>query len=381
MTLRIIAVVIICPVVAFSQETAGISGTITFIRLPYPKPYTVESLDLVTGKTCQLVRATADCPVIRTFQYSPDGTKFVVDMGVILDMDIYLGDSQTGNLRRLTDNDINDAEPAFSPDGKRIAFTRGSPLKRRIYIHDLDSGREWPTPLPAESVGTMKPQWVGDKEQLISVGRAHLDDKNPATRHYTLAEIDLEHDSAALFYKNPYGIFRAQISPDSTRLACVVQKSRRIAGFLGMLGYMLNIDAYKVVGFEYSYQIHSVDLRSKKLRPVDWGRRPTEKDGSLAWSRDGTFLAWIRGKQTEKGHVSKLMIHDFEKRMTRTVALPEPATQAGRLICWSPDGEYVACLTSSKDRKEHNLLLVSVKDKSVRKVLTDNSPMQLCSWR
>lgn len=366
--LRICAVIIICPAVAFSQETDGISGTITFIRLPFPKPYTVETLDLVTGRTCQLVSATADRPVIRTFQYSPDGTKFVVDMGDILDMEIYLGDNETGNLRRLTDNDIYDAEPAFSPDGKRIAFTRGGPIKRRIYIHDLDSGREWATPLPPESVGTIKPQWVGDKEQLISVGLAHLDDKHPDTLHDTLAEIDLANDSAAIFYKNPYGVGRAQLSPDSTRLACVVQKPRDIAGFLGGL-----------IG--YSYRIHSIDLRSKELRPVDWGPGPTERDGSLGWSGDGTFLAWIRIKQTDKKHASKLMIHDFEKRRTRTVALPEPATQAGRLVCWSPDGEYIACLTTNEDRTEHNLLLVSVKDKSVRKVLTDNSPMQLCSWR
>jgi WD40 repeat protein len=348
---------------AFSQETDGISGTITFIRLPFPKPFTVEALDLLTGKTCQLARATADRPVIRTFQYSPDGTKFVVDMGDILDMEIYLGDNETGNLRRLTDNDIYDAEPAFSPDGKRIAFTRGGPIKRRIYIHDLDSGRERVTPLPAESVGTTKPQWVGDKEHLISVGLAHLDDKHPNTLHDTLAEIDLANDSAAIFYKNPYGVGRAQLSPDSSRLACVVQKPRDIAGF------------------EYSYRIHSIDLRSKELRPVDCGPGPTERDGSLAWSGDGTFLAWIRSKHRDKKHVSKLMIHDFEKRRTRTVALPEPATEAGRLVCWSPDGKYVACLTSNKDRTEHNLLLVSMKDKSVRKVLTDSSPMQLCSWR
>ncbi len=379
--LGICVVIFICPAVAFSEESDGISGTITFIRLPFPKPYTVESLDLVTGKTCQLVRATADRPVIRTFQYSPDGTKFVVDMGDILDMEIYLGDSETGNLRRLTDNDIYDAEPAFSRDGKRIAFTRGGPIKRRIYIHDLDSGREWPTPLPAESVGTTQPQWVGDKEQLISVGLAHLDEKNPDTLHDTLAEIDLEHNSAVIFYKNPYGVGRSQLSPDSTRLACVVQKPRDIAGFLGRLGWMMNIDAYKVVGLEYSYRIHSIDLRSKKLRSVDCGPGPTERDGSLAWSGDGTSLAWMRIKETDKKHASKLMIHDFNKRRTRTVALPEPATQAGRLVCWSPDGEYVACLTSNKDRTEHNLLLVSMKDQRVRKVLTDNSPMQLCSWR
>ncbi len=366
--LGICTVILICPVVAFSEESDGISGTITFMRFPFPKPCTVESLDLVTGKTRQVVSATAERPVIRTFQYSPDGTKFVVDMGDGVDMEIYLGDSETGNLRRLTDNEIYDAEAAFSPDGKRIAFTRGGPIKRRIYIRDLNSGREWPTPLPAESVGTIKPQWVGDKEQLISVGLAHLSEKNPATLHDTLAEIDLEHDSAAIFYKNPYGVGRSRLSPDSTRLACVVQKPRDIGGFFGgLLGY--------------SYRIHSIDLRSKKLRAVDWGPGPTERDGSLAWSGDGTFLAWIRLKETDKKHASKLMIHDFKKRRTRTVALPEPATQGGGLVCWSPDGEYIACLTSNQGRTEHNLLLVSVKDQSVRKVLTDNSRMQLCSWR
>lgn len=53
-------------------------------------------------------------------------------------MDIYLLALTTGAGRRLTDDPAADMDPAFSPDGQRIAFTSDRRGKFEIYEMQLD---------------------------------------------------------------------------------------------------------------------------------------------------------------------------------------------------------------------------------------------------
>jgi Tol biopolymer transport system component len=48
------------------------------------------------------------------------------------------GDGQGDNLRRLTDNAASDFAPAWSPDGKKIAFTSNRDGNSEIYVMDAD---------------------------------------------------------------------------------------------------------------------------------------------------------------------------------------------------------------------------------------------------
>jgi TolB protein len=52
--------------------------------------------------------------------------------------DIYAADADGGNLTRLTDNDVYDAECAISPDGRRIVFTSLRDGDLELYLMDAD---------------------------------------------------------------------------------------------------------------------------------------------------------------------------------------------------------------------------------------------------
>lgn len=52
--------------------------------------------------------------------------------------DIYTADADGGNLVRLTDNDVYDAECAVSPDGRRIVFTSLRDGDLDLYLMDAD---------------------------------------------------------------------------------------------------------------------------------------------------------------------------------------------------------------------------------------------------
>ncbi len=59
-------------------------------------------------------------------RYSPDGRYIVFTSGELLldatTWEIALLDTETGDVEFLTDNDVRDASPSFSPDGERILF-------------------------------------------------------------------------------------------------------------------------------------------------------------------------------------------------------------------------------------------------------------------
>ena len=56
--------------------------------------------------------------------------------------EIYVMDADGGNPRRLTNNPVDDWDPSWSPDGKRIAFVsnREADGNQEIYVMDADGG-------------------------------------------------------------------------------------------------------------------------------------------------------------------------------------------------------------------------------------------------
>ena len=77
--------------------------------------------------------------------WSPDGKQIAFTSSGTKNMtggnwQIYVMDADGENLRRLTENDFNDWNPSWSPDGQRIAFTsnREDNGNKEIYLMDAD---------------------------------------------------------------------------------------------------------------------------------------------------------------------------------------------------------------------------------------------------
>ncbi len=55
---------------------------------------------------------------------------------------IYLMDMKSGDVRRVTLTGKYNTHPCLSPNGRYVAYTHRTSNGHRIYLHDLETGRE-----------------------------------------------------------------------------------------------------------------------------------------------------------------------------------------------------------------------------------------------
>ncbi len=91
---------------------------------------------------------------------------------------LWLVDTVSGDATRLTDGPISDGEPAWSPDGSRIAFTsnrrRDHDLRWRPDIHVVDVATRAVGPItagPDSNFGT--PTWLPDGRTIAALGNRY----------------------------------------------------------------------------------------------------------------------------------------------------------------------------------------------------------------
>ena len=112
---------------------------------------------------------------------SPDGHQAVYPVTVFDDeqdkgeADLYLVPTAGGSSRRLTSMPGNESEPAWSPDGRWIAFVakRGADKESQLYVMPTDGGEavrvgEVPT-------GVSTPKWFPDSQRIAFISRVWPD--------------------------------------------------------------------------------------------------------------------------------------------------------------------------------------------------------------
>jgi TolB protein len=118
-------------------------------------------VDVAAGTSANLIQAPGveDAPA-----FSPDGRTIAFTLlpegGT--NEDIYLADADGGTVRRLTSDPAYEYEPRWSPDGRTIAFVRGGDLW--LMRADGSHGRRLTSGLTVDS-----PTWSPDGKHLAFV--------------------------------------------------------------------------------------------------------------------------------------------------------------------------------------------------------------------
>lgn len=162
------------------------------------------------GRECQpllLLEHTQGTPA-----FSPDGRKLAFSSSHGGSIDLWVMDLETRRLTRLTHDEERDVWPAWSPDGKRILFTkRISSTRTTLFLLDLERGeeREFCPELSWGRCGS----WSPDGKQVVFVSSGHEGE----SRGLWVAEADGTHPRE--LYQSPGRDDEPCWSPDGRFIA------------------------------------------------------------------------------------------------------------------------------------------------------------------
>jgi TolB protein len=289
-------------------------------KLGFPRPSSVAMLMIVAAAllaACVALVVAAQEPARATFPGQNGDIAFV---GGDADgaYQIFTVSPSGANLRQLTFDKTLKESPAWSPDGRRIAFVRWGPRGSDIYTMNADGSGE--VAITSDKRDDYDPAWSPDSKRLVfsrEVGKQPYSNRDlftvrrDGTHPVRLTRTDEIEDGPAW-------------SPDGIKIAF----SRCTSG-----GGVGGIYAMKADGSEAPSAV------------VSAGCSQTLALGEVDWSPDGQWLAYEQA--TSHGSTIWKVRADGTQQTFLTsgaVGSPEPDAHSP---AWSPDGTKIAFSSGS----------------------------------
>jgi Tol biopolymer transport system component len=225
-----------------------------------------------------------------------------VDAGNSEQTDIYTSNPDGTGEVNVTNSPQKEKSPAWSPDGKLIAYVRWP--ERQLFVMNADG-------TGARSIASVsdvsdKPSWSPDGRRIAFIGGSDL--------AYTLAVVNLDGTGRTLLVPLDGTYLEVAWSPDGRTLAYVIDPS---------------------AGLNPSIAVVNVDGTGARVLSIGKNR-----DTNPAWSPDGTRIAFT---STRDGNAEIYLMNSDGTNQTRLTN--NPATD--KTPTWSPDGRT---LVFSSDR-------------------------------
>lgn len=262
---------------------------------------------------------------------SPDGTRIAfASLG-----DIYFREPD-GKVTRVTNGSSVELEPAWSQDGRFIAYVSDRSGRMEVWVRNLKTGND--VSLCKEDIDAAAyPSWSPDGKKVAFYTLDYKKKWGQAILHV----VDVKSSSIKKFAKPLYVPGKATWSPDSRQL-CVMALSPHSTRFReGFNSFMF------------------IDLQSDSIRyvsPDPHSPLSVRNQNGPIWSPDGSRIAYVRG-----GVLWTVPVNSSGD----LIGVPEQLTEEiADNISWAADSKTIAYLSSGTlkkiqlgDRSPHELLM------------------------
>jgi dipeptidyl aminopeptidase/acylaminoacyl peptidase len=246
------------------------------------------------------------------------------------DTEIWIGDTETGGVRQLTRGKKSSLSPAWSPDGRRLAFISDRSDKRQIYLIDPTGGEA--QPLTAVETGVARFKWSPDGRSIAYAAAEPkpeaLKERDKKYGEFTLVDEDL--GQAHLYVievttKNTTRLTEGQLvvdsfnwSPDGTQIA-----------------FDHRVDSDPSNG--HTSDISVVPAAGGEVRALVAQAGP---DGDPHWSPDGSRVAFATSMGNPDFYYTNSLLAVVPAAGGAVTALTRDFDEDAYLLAWGPDGIY-----------------------------------------
>jgi Tol biopolymer transport system component len=250
--------------------------------------------------------------------WSPNGRRIAyTSVGERGNMEIYVMDADGSNKRRLTDHARPDDAPAWSPDGKQIVFRSYRDRHANLYVMDADGGNL--RRLTDNALDKGKPLWSPDGSRIAY---SVIGDFGNIQLHIIRADGSEDRDVSSAVSKHKKT--QPAWSPDGSKLA-----------FVSMTSYLEN-DIY-VVNADGSNPVNLTGNAYANTMP--------------AWSPDGKRIAFVSNRYGGKVGRSEGDIYVMNADGSNPINLTRQPGNDDE-PSWSTDGKILYFL-SLRDGPSH----------------------------